>query len=180
MPSEILLCFTPFTTKYNWGFSVFPQSLHSFQTTASSMSKILFKQHKLSGSGNSSICFFQHVSSWGGKGGWEQAVGGKKNSRRAERAFTEFRFCVLTADAAEWTHKLMREGKKFPISTTKMLGVFLNVPLSSQPNDELLIITSSLHIQCKMGLWKNICFYPHQVQTLTYCGLYKQVWCRFQ
>lgn len=49
----------------------------------------------------------------GERGGWEQAVG-EKNSQRAEgeRAFTEFRFCVLTADAAEPTHKLMREGKR--------------------------------------------------------------------
>lgn len=61
----------------------------------------------------------------------------KKNSQRAERAFTEFRFCVLTADTAELTHKLMREGKKIPISTTKRLGLFLDVLLSSQPNDEL-------------------------------------------
>lgn len=75
----------------------------------------------------------------GEKGGWEQAVGEKKkkNSQRAERAFTEFRFCVLTADTAELTHKLMREGKKIPISTTKRLGLFLDVLLSSQPNDEL-------------------------------------------
>lgn len=71
-----------------------------------------------------------------GKGGWEQAVG-EKNSQRPERAFTEFRFCVLTADTAERTHKLMREGKKIPISTTKRLGLFLDVLLSSQPNDEL-------------------------------------------
>lgn len=77
--------------------------------------------------------------------------GKKKNSQRAERAFTEFCFCVLTADTAEQTHKLMREGKKIPISTTKRLGLFLNVLLSSQPNDELLIITSSLHIHSKMG-----------------------------
>ena len=58
-----------------------------------------------------------------GKGGWEQAVGEKKkNSERAERAFTEFRFCVPTADTAEPTHKLMREGGEIPISTTKRLG----------------------------------------------------------
>jgi len=35
----------------------------------------------------------------------------KKNSHRAERAFTEFRFCAPSADTAELTHKLMREGK---------------------------------------------------------------------
>lgn len=55
----------------------------------------------------------------GERGGWEQAVGGKKHSQRAERAFTEFRFCVLTADTAELTHKLMREGKKFPFQPLK-------------------------------------------------------------
>lgn len=39
-----------------------------------------------------------------GKGGWEQAVEGKKTSQRAEGAFTEFRFCVVSADAAELTN----------------------------------------------------------------------------
>lgn len=53
------------------------------------------------------------------------------------RAFTEFRFCVPTADTAEQTHKLMREGEKIPISTTKRLGLFLDVLSSSQLNDEL-------------------------------------------
>ncbi len=45
--------------------------------------------------------------------------GKKKNSQRAERAFTEFRFCVLTADTAELTHKLMREGEKVPFQPLK-------------------------------------------------------------
>lgn len=39
---------------------------------------------------------------------------GEKRSGRAEGAFTEFRFCVSNADAAERTHRLMREGKKPP------------------------------------------------------------------
>lgn len=37
-------------------------------------------------------------------GGWEQAVGGAGwggDSQRAGGAFTEFRFCVQSADAAE-------------------------------------------------------------------------------
>lgn len=37
----------------------------------------------------------------GERGGWEQAAGKKKTSLRAKGAFTEFRFCVLSADAAE-------------------------------------------------------------------------------
>lgn len=40
-----------------------------------------------------------------GKGGWEQAV--KKKRLPESRAFTEFRFCVPTADTAEKTRKLM-------------------------------------------------------------------------
>lgn len=74
-----------------------------------STGKNLFKQHNLSGSRKSSICFFQHVSSWRGKAGWEQAV--QKKGLPESRAFTEFRFCVPTADTAEQTHKLMGGGK---------------------------------------------------------------------
>jgi len=37
---------------------------------------------------------------------------GGKRSGRVERAFTEFSVCVLNADTAEQTHRLMREGKK--------------------------------------------------------------------
>lgn len=33
------------------------------------------------------------------------------NAESAERAFPEFRFCVLNADTAELTRRLMREGK---------------------------------------------------------------------
>lgn len=51
----------------------------------------------------------------------------KKNSQRAARARTEFRFCVPAADTAEPAHKLMREGGKRPISTTNRLGIFLDV-----------------------------------------------------
>lgn len=52
------------------------------------------------------------------EGGREQAVGkkGGKRSGRVERAFTEFRVCVLNADTAEQTHRLMREEKKPPLS----------------------------------------------------------------
>lgn len=38
-----------------------------------------------------------------------------KKAPRERRAFTEFRFCVPTADTAEQTHKLMRAGEKFPV-----------------------------------------------------------------
>lgn len=75
------------------------------------MNKILFQQHNLSGSRKSSICFFQHVSSWRGKGGDGSKLFKKKRLPES-RAFTEFRFCVPTADTAEQTHKLMREGEK--------------------------------------------------------------------
>lgn len=74
------------------------------------MNKILFQQHNLSGSRKSSICFFQHVSSWRGKGGMGASC--LKKRLPESRAFTEFRFCAPTADTAEQTHKLMREGEK--------------------------------------------------------------------
>lgn len=50
--------------------------------------------------------------------GVEQAVGEKKP--RKQRVFTEFCFCVVTADTAELTHKLMREdGTKIPFQPLK-------------------------------------------------------------
>lgn len=55
---------------------------------------------------------------------------GGKRSGRAEGAFTEFCFCVLNADMAEQTHRLMREGKSLPFLTTKWFGPFF-APLPS-------------------------------------------------
>lgn len=69
----------------------------------------------------------------GGKGGWEQAVWEKKKtSQRVEGAFTEFRFCELTADTAELTHRLMREGKKRPFRPLNGLGFFSSLAHSTQ------------------------------------------------
>lgn len=83
------------------------------------------------------------------EGDGSKLFGGGKNSQRAVSAFTEFRFCVLTADIAKLTHKLMREGEKIPISTTNRLELARDVFLSSQPNDELLVIISSLHFTAR-------------------------------
>lgn len=77
------------------------------------------------------------------EGGREQAVegGGKKvrgrmgNSERAEGAFPEFRFCVLNADAAELTRRLLRRGGdlSYPVLTTKWFRPFLFGPASHSP-----------------------------------------------
>lgn len=65
----------------------------------------------------------------GGLGRWGR--GWERTSPGEHRAFTEFRFCVPTADTAELTHKLMRAGeKKIPNSTTKRRGLSLPRPRS--------------------------------------------------
>lgn len=60
----------------------------------------------------------------------EEGGGRERASAGEHRAFTEFRFCVPTADTAELTHKLMRAGEKIPNSTTKRLGLSLSLSLS--------------------------------------------------
>lgn len=93
------------------------------------------------GGGNGSICFFQHVSPWGGGRSRERASPGE------HRAFTEFRFCVPTADTAELTHKLMRAGgKKFPIQPLRAWASF---SLYYSPT---LILSHSSHPQPNDGL----------------------------
>lgn len=75
----------------------------------------------------------------GGGRGWERASPGE------HRAFTEFRFCVPTADTAELTHKLMRAGgKKFPIQPLRgWASLSLSLSLSiTQP------LTLSLTLSC--------------------------------
>lgn len=66
------------------------------------------------------------------RGDGSKLFGRKKNSQRAEGAFTEFRFCELTADTAELTHRLMREGKKRPFRPLNGLGFFSSLAHSTQ------------------------------------------------
>lgn len=85
-------------------------------------SKILFQQHNLSGSRKSSICFFQHVSLWRGKGGMGASCFKKKASR--EQSFYWIPF--LCADC--WHSRTNSQtdeggGKKTHISTTKRQGL---------------------------------------------------------
>lgn len=70
----------------------------------------------------------------GERGGWVQAVERKAPSEQG--AFTEFCFCMPTADTAGQT-QTDEGGGKNPISTTKRLCLILDVLSSSPPNDEL-------------------------------------------
>lgn len=148
------------------------------------------------GGGNSSICFFQHVSLWGGREGL-----GASLSRRAQSFYW---IPFLCADC--WHSRTNSQtdeggGKKIPNSTTKRLGLSLSVSLplyhspthslthslvfsSPQPNDGLcsssppaytsiagkLLNNILLSISVVLNLWQQNC--NNFVTTLKYLTLF--------
>lgn len=76
--------------------------------------------------------------------------GRERASPREHRAFTEFRFCVSTADTAELTHKLMRAGGKFPIQPLRGWASF-SLSLYYSPTHSFLLSSP----QPNDGLWPS-------------------------